>query len=99
MKLAQGEYIALEKIENLYSASPYVQQIYIHGDGLQSYLIAVVVPDPVRLAAIASTKLGKNVAPTPEALQPFLSDPTVVNRFLVSLNKEARKSSLKGFVF
>ena len=99
MKLAQGEYVALEKIENLYSASPYVQQIYIHGDGLQSYLIAVVVPDPVRLAAIVSTKLGKNVAPTPEALQPFLSDPTVVNRFLVYLNKEARKSSLKGFVF
>ena len=44
-KLAQGEYIAPEKLENVYITSPYVNQIHVHGDSLQSYLVAIVVPD------------------------------------------------------
>ena len=44
-KLAQGEYIAPEKLENVYVQSPYIQQIHVHGDSLQSYLVAIVVPD------------------------------------------------------
>ncbi|XP_036105434.1 long-chain-fatty-acid--CoA ligase 1 isoform X3 [Molossus molossus] len=44
-KLAQGEYIAPEKIENVYLRSEPVAQVFVHGESLQSFLIAIVVPD------------------------------------------------------
>ncbi|KAL2098073.1 hypothetical protein ACEWY4_007280 [Coilia grayii] len=45
-KLAQGEYIAPEKIENIYTRSDPVAQIFVHGDSLQACLVGIVVPDP-----------------------------------------------------
>lgn len=44
-KLAQGEYIAPEKIENIYLASQFVGQIFVHGESLQSCLVGIIVPD------------------------------------------------------
>uniref|UniRef100_A0A8C9SDL9 Long-chain-fatty-acid--CoA ligase n=1 Tax=Scleropages formosus TaxID=113540 RepID=A0A8C9SDL9_SCLFO len=45
-KLAQGEYIAPEKIENIYMRSDPVAQAFIHGDSLQACLVGIIVPDP-----------------------------------------------------
>ncbi|KAM5279348.1 long-chain-fatty-acid--CoA ligase 1 isoform 3-T6 [Hipposideros larvatus] len=44
-KLAQGEYIAPEKIENIYTRSEPVAQVFVYGESLQAFLIGIVVPD------------------------------------------------------
>lgn len=42
-KLAQGEYITPERIENIYLAcNPALQQVYVHGNSLKTYLVAIV---------------------------------------------------------
>ncbi|XP_027693196.1 long-chain-fatty-acid--CoA ligase 1 isoform X1 [Vombatus ursinus] len=55
-KLAQGEYIAPEKIENIYQRSEPVAQVFVHGESLQAFLIAIVVPDVEILAPWAKKK-------------------------------------------
>lgn len=42
-KMAQGEYVSPEKVENVYlSANPAIVQLFVHGTSLQSYLVGIV---------------------------------------------------------
>jgi len=43
-KLAQGEYIAIEYLETVYTSVPEIEQIWVWGDPLSNFLVAVVVP-------------------------------------------------------
>ena len=44
-KLSQGEYIAPEKLENVYVQSSYVAQVWIYGDSLRDFTIGFFVID------------------------------------------------------
>ncbi|NXE15442.1 ACSL1 ligase, partial [Lophotis ruficrista] len=55
-KLAQGEYIAPEKIENVYLRCEALSQVFVHGESLQAFLVAIVVPDPETLRNWAKKK-------------------------------------------
>ncbi|WP_394620645.1 carboxylic acid reductase [Lentzea sp. JNUCC 0626] len=44
LKLSQGEFVALARLESVFAASPLVQQIFLYGNSERSHLVAVVVP-------------------------------------------------------
>jgi long-chain acyl-CoA synthetase len=43
-KLQQGEYVAAEKVENTYLKGDQLQEIYIHGDSTETFVVAIAVP-------------------------------------------------------
>ena len=44
IKLSQGEYVSVSRLEALYAAnSPSVHQMYLYGNSLRAYLVAIVV--------------------------------------------------------
>ncbi len=50
IKLAQGEFVTLAKLEAVFDTSPLVHQIYVYGNSAHPYLLAVVVPTRDALA-------------------------------------------------
>jgi fatty acid CoA ligase FadD9 len=66
LKLAQGEFVTLAKLEAVFGNSPLVRQIYVYGNSAQPYLLAVVVPTEDALATHDADSLKRRIA---ESLQ------------------------------
>lgn len=90
-KLAQGEYIAPEKIENVYVRSPFVAQAFVYGDSLRAQLVAVIVPDPEVLLPWAK---DRNLS---QDMVVLCADPGVKQALFKSLMEEGRVAKLRGF--
>jgi fatty acid CoA ligase FadD9 len=65
LKLSQGEFVAVSKMEAVFASSPLVRQVYVYGNSARAYLLAVVVPTEDALSHV-----GGNV----ESLKPLISD-------------------------
>jgi long-chain acyl-CoA synthetase len=52
-KLSQGEYIAPEKMENIFVLSKYVEQSFVYGDSLRHCVVAIVVTSEVEAKEFA----------------------------------------------
>ncbi|KAI8825359.1 hypothetical protein BJ741DRAFT_556510 [Chytriomyces cf. hyalinus JEL632] len=59
VKLSNGEYIALEKLEANYKVSKYVHNICVHADSEKSYAVALIQPIEKEIRNLAA-ELNKN---------------------------------------
>lgn len=92
-KLAQGEFVAAEELENIFGKSSYICQIFVYGNSFKVNLVAVVVPsvDQVMVWAGQHGIAGsfKEVCATPQLME-------LLKKEIETLGKAAK---LAGFKF
>ncbi|CAH8353271.1 unnamed protein product [Eruca vesicaria subsp. sativa] len=93
-KLAQGEYIAPEKIENVYTKCRFVSQCFIYGDSFNSSLVAIVAVDPDVMKDWAASEGIKY-----ENLGQLCKDPKARKAVLAEMDIVGREAQLRGFEF
>ncbi|KAJ2724994.1 medium-chain fatty acid-CoA ligase faa2 [Coemansia sp. Benny D115] len=91
-KLSQGEYVAPEALENIFGNDSLVQQMFVHGDSLQSCLVGVVVPDPETFVPWA-----QKIAPGVSSFEALCANDKVNDALCKRLAALGRKSKLQGY--
>ncbi|KAL5791980.1 hypothetical protein ACOSP7_000574 [Xanthoceras sorbifolium] len=93
IKLSQGEYVALEHLENVYSSTPIVEDIWIYGDSFKSMLVAVVVPheENTKKWAYLNGHMG--------SFSELCSLDQLQHHVISELKCTAEKKQLRGFEF
>ncbi|KAG0361497.1 hypothetical protein BC939DRAFT_442872 [Gamsiella multidivaricata] len=91
-KLAQGEYIAPEKIESILDKHPLVAQVFVYGHSLKATLVGIVVPDAETLKLWANENALKD-----KSYEELCAVPLVKETLLKELAAFGRESDLKGF--
>eukprot|EP00058_Branchiostoma_floridae_P007092 XP_002592580.1 hypothetical protein BRAFLDRAFT_118910 [Branchiostoma floridae] len=90
-KLAQGEYIAPEKVENVYVRSPLVAQVFVHGVSIKSSLVAIVVPDPDVLPGWAKNQGIEG------DMETLCANKDVKDAIMAEFSRMAKEGGLKSF--
>ncbi|KAI5067553.1 hypothetical protein GOP47_0018081 [Adiantum capillus-veneris] len=90
-KLSQGEYVAVENLENIYSISPVVESIWIYGNSFESSLIAIVAPSQVVLEDWARANALEG------DFQQLCNNEKAKEHVLSELRAIAKTKKLKGF--
>lgn len=99
LKLAQGEYVSPERIEGVYlSNCNYLAQGFVHGDSLQTSLVAVFGVQPDIFAPYASKILGRSISPTDfAAIKEACVHEKVKAAIHKDLDKVGRKNRFAGY--
>jgi long-chain acyl-CoA synthetase len=86
LKLSQGEYVALEKVEGVFGRASNVNQIFVYGTSTEDHLVAIIVPDmDKKKAALQEKGKGKG------------SKEEYSNSVMEELYNIGIKNKLKGF--
>ncbi|XP_010473705.1 PREDICTED: long chain acyl-CoA synthetase 3-like [Camelina sativa] len=90
-KLSQGEYVAVENLENIYSHVAAIESIWVYGNSYESYLVAVVCPSKIQIEHWAKEH---NVSGDFESI---CQNPKTKEFILGEFNRVAKDKKLKGF--
>lgn len=99
LKLAQGEYVSPERLENVYLANTgLLSQGFVHGDSTQAFLVSVFGVDPVQFAPFASAVLKKSIDPTDlVAVRAAAEDERVKKAVLAELDRIGKQSKFNNY--
>lgn len=94
-KLAQGEYVRPEYIENVYKMSEFITNIFVYGDSSNTFLVGIVVPDfEVMIDEWANANGLADICGDCEAL---CGNVKIVNLIRLSMERVAKQKELNGF--
>ncbi|KAL6578750.1 Long chain acyl-CoA synthetase 4 [Orobanche minor] len=90
-KLSQGEYVAVENLENVYGLVPDIDSIWVYGNSFESFLVAIINPNKQALEQWAEQN---GISGDFNALCENLK---LKEYFLEELARIAKEKKLKGF--
>lgn len=91
-KLSQGEYVAAEKLELIYGQSPLVSQIFVYGDSLRSFLVAMIVAEHSGVMIWA-----KEHGMTDKSFEDLCKSPELKAAMKEDFARLMKENGLKGF--
>lgn len=99
LKLAQGEYVSPERIENVYLGNlPWLAAAYVHGDSHQSFLVAIGAVQPDAFAAFAGKVLGQEIQATDmAAIAAAAANVKVRKAALKEMDKTGKKAKFNAY--
>lgn len=99
LKLAQGEYISPERIENVYLANcGWMATAYVHGDSHQSCLVGIFGVAPDIFPAFASKVLGEKIEiGDVEKIKAAASNKRIEQAVLKELDRVGRKNKFNSW--
>ncbi|CAL5354030.1 unnamed protein product [Camellia sinensis] len=92
-KLSQGEYVAVENLENVYGSVTGIDSIWVYGNSFESFLVAVVNPNKQVLERWAEEN------GVPGDFNSLCENPKAKQNELVELTRIGKEKKLKGFEF
>ncbi|WVQ80017.1 hypothetical protein IAT38_002118 [Cryptococcus sp. DSM 104549] len=98
IKLSQGEYVAIERLESIYTRDPIFASLFVHGDSSQSCLVAIGIVDPANVGSLIEKVLGRRIAVEDVAgMEAALNTEVVRKAVLKRFDQRAREEKLNGF--
>ncbi|KAL5727038.1 long-chain-fatty-acid--CoA ligase [Ranunculus cassubicifolius] len=92
-KLSQGEYVAVENLENIYGLVSSIDSIWVYGNSFESFLIAIINPNKQALE-----RWGKENGIDGD-FSFLCANPKAKEFFIGELSKIGKEKKLKGFEF
>jgi long-chain acyl-CoA synthetase len=92
-KLAQGEYVAAEKVEMAYQEATSIAQCFLYGKSTETFAVAIVVPDPEH-AKLWWAEHKKTEFP---GLETVCADKQFIEHIKADMTAREKEAKLNGF--